>query len=104
LPLTFILLQTLNFIFAGSSAWIHFKDPLLWDDQAILVSVGAGTVCASITAVLLGLNLVFREDNKFIPSLINLLLGLAFGAGQGYLLYLIGRDYEILKLIKSQFG
>lgn len=104
MPLTFILLHLVNFILAGASAWLHFKNPLLWDDQAIVISVCAGTLCASLTAILLGLNLVFRDDNKLLPSLLNLVLSLGFGVWQGYLLYLMGRDLGILHIIKSQLG
>lgn len=104
MPLTFILLHLANLSLAGSSAWLHFKNPMLWDDQALFISVCAGSLCASLTAILLGLNLILREDNKFLPSLINLILTLAFGGFQGYLLYLVGRDFGILQLIKNQFG
>lgn len=104
MPLTFFLLQLINFTLAGSSAWLHFRNPLMWDDQAILISVCGGTLCASLTAILLGLNLVFREDNKFLPTFLNLVLTLGFGGLQGYLLYLLGRDFGIMNLIKTQFG
>jgi hypothetical protein len=104
MPLTFILLQTMNCILAGSSLWIHFKNPLMWDDQAMLISALAGTIVASITAILLGISLLLNEETKWGGSLINLMLTLSFGGLQGYLLFLLGREMGILNLIKSRLG
>jgi hypothetical protein len=104
MPLTFIFLQCVNIVLAGSSAWLHFKNPLLWDDQAIFISICAGTLSASLTAILLGISLVFGEETKWGATLLNLFLTLVFGGWQGYLLFMLGRDLGIYNLIKSRLG
>lgn len=102
--MTFLLLQLVNLALAAFSAWIHFKNPLMWDDQAMVISACAGTLCASLTAILLGLALVFGEETKWGAAILNLLLTLAFGGWQGYLLFLLGRDMGIVNLIKARLG
>ena len=104
MSLTFLFLQLTNLLLAGSSLWIHFKNPLLWDDQALVISVCAGTMVASLTAILLGVSLVFREETKWGSTLLNLFLTLAFGGLQGFLLFTLGRDLGIMNIIKSHLG
>lgn len=104
MPLTFILLQCVNFGLAGASSWLHFRNPLLWDDQAIIISICAGTLSASLTAILLGISLVFGEETKWGATMLNLFLTLAFGAWQGYLLFMLSRDMGIFNLIKARLG
>ncbi len=104
MPLTFLLLQLTNLVLAASSSWIHFKNPLMWDDQAMVISACAGTLCASLTAILLGISLIFGEHAKWGMAILNLFLTLAFGGLQGYLLFLLGRDLGIVNLIKARLG
>ena len=104
MPITFILLQFANLVLAGATLWIRFRDPFLWDDQAIVVSTCAGALSASITALMLGLTLVFSEETKWGAAILNLLLTLAFAGLQGYFLFLTGRDLGVLQLLKAKLG
>jgi len=89
---------------AGASAWIHFRAPHLWDDQAILYSTMTGTAIASFTAIFLGLSMLFAVESRGRTLFINLFLTLLFAAAQGYLLWLTGKDMGIIQLIKSRLG
>jgi hypothetical protein len=102
MPLTFLLLQLTNAALAAASLWIHFKNPFLWDDQALVASCSAGVLAASLTAILLGISLVFSEEHKWGATLLNLFLTLGFGALQGYFFYLTVRDVGIIQLLKSK--
>lgn len=104
MPVTFLLLQLANLALAAATLWIRFKDPFLWDDQAIVVSTCAGALSASLTALLLGLSLVFSEETKWGAALLNLVLTLAFAGLQGYFLILTGRDLGVLQLLKAKLG
>lgn len=104
MPLTFILLQFANLALAAGTLWIHFRNPFMWDEQAIVIFTCAGTLGASLTAILIGINLVFGEDAKFGAALLNLLLTLAFAGLQGYFLFLTGRDMGIFQIIKAKLG
>jgi hypothetical protein len=104
MPLTFILLQAANAFLAAATLWIHFRNPFMWDDQAIVASTCAGTLGASLTAIMLGLSLVFRGEAKWGAAFLNLLLTLAFAGLQGYFLYLTGRDLGIFQILKSKLG
>jgi hypothetical protein len=104
MPLTFLLLQLTNLVLAAASLWLHFKNPLMWDDQAVVVSICAGTLSASLTAILLGITLAFGEETKWGPVLLNLFLTLAFGGLQGYLLFMMGRDMGIVQMVKARLG
>ncbi|MDB5104537.1 MAG: hypothetical protein JWP91_2226 [Fibrobacteres bacterium] len=104
MPLTFLLLQLTNAVLAAATLWIHFRNPFLWDDQAIVASTCAGTVAASLTAIILGLALIFGSESKWGPAILNLALTLAFAALQGYFLFLTGRDLGIFQLVKSKLG
>lgn len=104
MPMTFLLLQIANVAMAVATLWIHFRNPFMWDDQAIVISTCAGTLAASFTAILLGISLVFSEETKWGAAFINLLLTLAFAALQGYFLFLTGRDMGIYQLIKAKLG
>ena len=104
MPFTFILLQLINLIFAGISSWIHFKNPLLWDDQAIVIAVCGGTLSACLTAILLGISIVFSDNIKWGATLLNLFLTLIFGGLQGYFLFLMSRDFGIIHMIKARLG
>ncbi len=101
---TFILLQVINTLFALATVWIHFKNPFLLDDQGIVISTLAGMISISLTAILLGFSFIFSENNKLVPSLINLLLTLGFAAVQGYSLFLLGIDLGIIQMLKSKLG
>ncbi|HKP95655.1 MAG TPA: hypothetical protein VJ385_07850 [Fibrobacteria bacterium] len=104
MPLTFLLLQLTNAALAAATLWIHFRNPFMWDDQALLIATCAGVLGASLTAVLLGISLVFRDDSKWAAILVNLLLTLAFAGLQGYFLFLTGRDLGLIQLLKSKLG
>lgn len=104
MPLTFLLLQLTNLTLAAASLWLHFRNPLMWDDQAVVVSVCAGTLSVSLTAILLGITLAFGEEIKWGRTFLNLLLVLAFGALQGYLLFMMGRDLGIIQMVKARLG
>lgn len=104
MPVTFLLLQLANLVLAAATLWIRFRDPFLWDDQAIVVTTCAGSLSASLTAVLLGLSLVFREETKWGVAMFNLVLTLAFAGLQGYFLFLTGRDLGVLHLLKAKLG
>lgn len=104
MPVTFLLLQLTNAALAAATLWIHFKNPFMWDDQAIVIATCAGVLGASLTAIILGLSMVFRSDAKWGPILLNLLLTLAFAGLQGYFLYLTGRDLGLFQLLKSKLG
>ena len=104
MPITFVLLHLINSALAGASLWIHFRNPLMWDDQALVIAICAGSLCASLTAIILGLSLVFGEEIEWGPTILNLFLTLAFGGLQGYLLFTLGRDFGIIQLLKSKLG
>jgi hypothetical protein len=104
MSITFLLLQLTNLALAATSIWIHFRNPQLWDDQAMVMSACAGALSVSLTAIILGVSLVFREEAKWGSAILNLFLALAFGAVQGYFLFLIGRDMGIAHLIKARLG
>ncbi|MDB5049949.1 MAG: hypothetical protein JWO30_3020 [Fibrobacteres bacterium] len=104
MPLTFLLLQSANLVLAAATLWIHFRNPFLWDDQAIVISTCAGTLISSLTAIVLGMSLVFRSDSKLGANLLNLLLTLAFAGLQGYFLLVTGRDLGLFQILKSKLG
>lgn len=104
MPLTFMLLQAVNAVLAAASLWIHFRNPALWDDQAIVFSTVSGSIMASLTAMLLGAALLFSAEAKWKSNFIHLVLTLSFAGIQGYLLYLTSRELGILQLLKSKLG
>lgn len=104
MPLTFLLLQAVNTVLAAASLWIHFRNPVLWDDQAIVFSTIAGSTMACLTAMLLGTALLFSSEAKWKINSVHLLLTLAFAATQGYLLYLTSRDIGLLQMLRSKLG
>jgi len=104
MPLTFVLLQLTNIALAAATLWIHFRNPFLWDDQAIVISTCAGTAAASITAIILGLSLVFGSETKWGAAILNLMLTLAFAGLQGWFLYFTARDLGILQMLKARLG
>jgi hypothetical protein len=99
--MTFLLLQFTNAVLAAASAWIFFRAPTLWDDQALVYSTVAGTLVACLTAVFIGGSLVFSEQGRR-SHFIHIALTLAFAGWQGYLLYLAGRELGLLQIIKSR--
>ena len=104
MPITFLLLQSANLALALATLWIHFRNPLMWDDQAIVIATCAGTLVASLTAIVLGLGLVFRSDAKWGATVLNLFLTLAFTGLQGYFLFITGRDLGLIQMLKSKLG
>ena len=107
MSLALLFLQLVNAAFAAASLWIHFRAPLLWDDQAIVFSACAGTLAACVTALLLGLILLFgseASETKWGSILLNLILTLGFAGVQGYFLFSAGRDLGVLHLLKARLG
>lgn len=104
MPLTFLLLHLTNAALAAGTTWIHYRNPFLWDDQAIFISSSAGVLVASLTAILFGVSLVFRSETKWGAMIGNLFLILSFAGIQGYFLYLTGRDLGIFQILKSKLG
>jgi hypothetical protein len=104
MPLTFLLLQTANVALAAATLWIRFRNPLLWDDQAIVLATCGGMAMASLTAILLGLSLMFRSDSKMIANLANLFLTLACAGLQGYFLLAISRELGLFQMLKTLLG
>lgn len=104
MPLTFLLLQVVNTVLVAASLWIHFRNPAIWDDQAIVFSTIAGVVIACLTAMLLGAALLFSAEAKWKSNLVHLVLTLSFAAVQGYLLFLTSRDMGLLQLLKNKLG
>ena len=104
MPVTFLLLQLANAVLAAATLWIHFRNPFLWDDQGIAFFSCGGTLFACLTAIILGMSLVLREEVKMGAALLNLVLTLAFAGLQGWFLFLTGRDMGILQLLKDKFG
>ena len=104
MPVTFLLLQTFNILLACATLYIRFRDPLLWDDQAIVLSTSFGTIGASLTAILLGMHLAFGDDTKWGPVILNLGLTLAVAGMQGYFLYLTGKDLGLIEILKAKLG
>jgi drug/metabolite transporter (DMT)-like permease len=104
MPLALLLLQIANVVLAGATLWIRFRAPLLWDDQAIVFSTCAGTLAASVTALLLGLSLLAEEETPWGAVLANLALTMAFAGLQGYYLLFTGRDLGVLRILKSRLG
>lgn len=104
MPFTFVLLQTINFVLVAASLWIHIKSPLMWDDQAMLISSAAGTLSASLTTIFIGLFLVLREETKWGSILFNLGLAFGFGGLQGFFLFHLLRDIGFFQIIKSKMG
>jgi hypothetical protein len=76
----------------------------MWDDQAIVYSTCAGTLAASVTALLLGLSLLADGKSKWGAAFLNLVLALGFAGLQGYFLFLTGRDLGVLRLLKNRLG
>ena len=101
--MTFLLLQFTNAVLAITSAWIYFRAPTLWDDQAVVFSTVAGTFLACLTAIFLGGSMVFSEHGRK-SHFVHIALTLAFAGAQGYLLYLTGRDLGLIQLIKTRLG
>jgi hypothetical protein len=99
-----LFLQLVNAAFAAASLWIHFRAPLLWDDQAIAFTACAGALAVCVTALLLGLILLLGTETKWGSILLNLVLVLGFAGLQGYFLYSTGRDLGILHLLKARLG
>lgn len=104
MSLALLFLQLVNAAFAAASLWIHFRAPLLWDDQAIVFTACAGTLAACVTALLLGLVLLFGAETKWGSILLNLILTLGFAGLQGYFLFSTGRDLGVLHLLKARLG
>jgi hypothetical protein len=104
MPLTFLLLQLTNAALAVATLWIRFKNPFLWDDQAMVMAPFAGLLMASLTAIILGLSLAFRSETKWGYALLNLGLTLAFAGLQGYFLFIMGRDMGLLQMLKAKLG
>ena len=104
MPLTFVLLQLVNAVLAGATLWIHFRNPFLWDDQAIIYATCGGTLVGCLTAIILGISLMLREDVKFGAAFLNLILTLAFAGMQGWFLYLTGRDIGVMEILKAKLG
>ena len=101
--MTFLLLQFTNAVLAATSAWIFFRVPTLWDDQAVVYSTAAGTFMACLTAIFLGASMVVSDSGRK-SHFINLALTLAFAGWQGYLLYLTSRELGLIHIIKSRLG
>jgi hypothetical protein len=104
MPLALLLLQLVNAALAAATLWIHFRAPLLWDDQAIVFATCAGTLAACLTALLLGLVLLFGSETKWGAILLNLVLTLGFAGLQGYFLFFTGRDLGVLRILKARLG
>jgi hypothetical protein len=104
MPLALFLLQIVNVALGAATLWIHYRAPLLWDDQAIVFSTCAGTLAACASALLIGLVLLFGEETKWGPMLLNLALTLGFAGLQGYFLFFAGRDLGVLRILKARLG
>jgi len=104
MPLALVFLQIINLALGAATLWIHFRAPLLWDDQAIVFSVCAGALAACFTALLLGLVLLFGSETKWGSILLNLVLTLGFAGLQGYFLFSTGRDLGVLRILKARLG
>jgi len=102
--MTLLLLQIVNLALGAATLWIHFRAPLLWDDQAIVFSTCAGTLAACITALLLGFGLLFGSETKWGSFLLNLVLTLGLAGLQGYYLFFTGRDLGVLRILKARLG
>jgi glucan phosphoethanolaminetransferase (alkaline phosphatase superfamily) len=104
MPLTFLLLQLANAALAAASLWIRYKNPALWDDQALVLSVLAGVLSASFTAILLGVSMVFSREARWLFLTVHLLLTLAFASLQIYLLWILGHDMGLVNFLRSKLG
>jgi hypothetical protein len=104
MPITFLLLQLANAVLAGGSAWIYFRNPALWDDQALVLCVLAGMMSASFTAILLGVSMVFSRESRALFLAVHLLLTLAFAGAQGYLLWKLGHDMGLTHYLRAKLG
>lgn len=104
MALALLLLQIVNVALGAATLWIHFRAPLLWDDQAIVFSTCAGTLAACVTALLLGMVLLFGAESKWGSILLNLALTLGFAGLQGYYLFSLGRDLGVLRILKARLG
>jgi len=104
MSLALLFLQLVNAAFAAASLWIHFRAPLLWDDQAIVFTACFGTLAACVTALLVGLSLLFGSETKWGSILLNLILTLGCAGLQGYFLFSTGRDLGVLHLLKARLG
>jgi hypothetical protein len=98
--MTFLLLQLANAALAALSLYIHFRNPHLLDDQALVYSVLTGCLLASITAIALGFAFIVGE-NKGKSNSVHLVLTLAFAGVQGWLLWEASRELGLLKLIQG---
>lgn len=104
MPVTFLLLQTVNAALAAASLWTRFRDPTLWHHQAAVLSTFAGSFLASLTVILLSLSMVFSWQVRWRSTVLNLLLALGFVALQGWMLFLVGRDLGLFRILKSKLG
>ena len=104
MPVTFLLLQLANLALAAATAWTFFRNPHLWEGQALAASACAGGLLACLTVLLLGIYLLLAGESRKLFFIVHLALALGCAAGQGYVLYLLGRDVGILHIFKSRFG
>lgn len=102
--MTFLLLNAANIALAASSLWIHFRNPTLLDDQGLVYSILAGCLMASLSAIFLGVALLFSAEARWKTNAFHLLLILACSGIQGYLLWSTGKDLGILQMLKSRLG
>lgn len=98
--MTFLLLQAANLALAVATAWIRFRDPHLWDDQAIVYSTVSGALLASLTALLLGIAMYLAEESRWKSHAIHLLLTLGFVGLQGWLLWKTGQELGVIHILQ----
>lgn len=104
MTVTFLLLEIVNAALAAASLWIRFRNPGLWDDQALVLSVLAGVLSSSFTAILLGVSMVFSKEARALFLSVHLLLTLAFAGVQIYLLWMVGHDMGVLNYLRAKLG
>ena len=104
MPLGFLLLHIANAALAGSTLWIRFRHPELWGGQGLVLTVLVGMLLASISALLLGLLMVFSQEARWKSLLAQLVLVLSFAGIQGYVFYLATRDTGLLHYLKTRLA
>ena len=89
---------------AVATLWIHFRNPFMWDDQAIVISTCAGTLAASFTAILLGISLVFSEETQMGSRIHQPAADAGLRGPAGLFPFLDGQGHGDLPAHQSQVG
>ncbi len=98
---TWILLQLVNLLLGGASAYVFYFVPGVWMDQAQLYFCLAGVAAALLTVLFAGGALVAGGDGL---AAVHGLLGLAFLGAQGFWLWRFGQHAGLIHFVRRAFN